>query len=130
MDNRSRSSKNPLANPELADIVQEKILEYDGRYYSLEALCIMSNHFHILVDTTIQLHNFRSGDIINEDNYTNLDKFMQLIKGGSAYKINQLLGRKGTFWQRESYDHLIRSDKEQYDTMCYIINNPVKAGIV
>jgi len=55
---------------------------------------------------------------------------MQLIKGASTYKINKFLNRTGTFWQKESYDHLVINEKEYYNILRYIVNNPVKAGIV
>ncbi len=120
----------PLTNPELARIVEEKIKEYDKLFYDLEAYCIIPNHFHMLIDTSIQLKNIPDNVMITDENYTNLSKFMKLIKGGSSFKINRILNKTGPFWQSESYDHLIRSDKEQYDTLCYVVNNPVKAKFV
>jgi REP element-mobilizing transposase RayT len=36
----------------------------------------------------------------------------------------------GTFWQHESYDHVIRNEKEFERIVTYIIENPVKAGLV
>ena len=40
------------------------------------------------------------------------------------------LKRKGKFWQKDSYDHFIRDEKELTDTINYIAQNPVKAGLV
>ncbi|MBI4191780.1 MAG: uracil-DNA glycosylase [Betaproteobacteria bacterium] len=40
-----------------------------------------------------------------------------------------MLGRKGEFWQKESYDHLIRYDEDFARCMDYIAQNPVKAGL-
>jgi REP element-mobilizing transposase RayT len=33
-------------------------------------------------------------------------------------------------WQSESYDHIVRDEDEFYRIINYIINNPVKAGLV
>lgn len=44
--------------------------------------------------------------------------------------INLELGKTGVFWQAESYDHLIRSDRELGAIGNYILENPVKAGLV
>ena len=55
---------------------------------------------------------------------------MQLIKGGSAYLANKELGRQGHFWHKESYDHLVRNERERGNIIRYIANNPVKAAIV
>jgi REP element-mobilizing transposase RayT len=55
---------------------------------------------------------------------------LRLIKGRTARKANLALGRTGNFWQHESYDHIIRDEEELSPTILYIINNPVKAGLV
>jgi len=42
-----------------------------------------------------------------------------------------LLGRaERTFWQDESYDHLVRTDEEFRRIQQYIEHNPVTAGLV
>ena len=40
-----------------------------------------------------------------------------------------VLGRRGPFWQSESYDHWVRDDKELEGIIAYINENPVKAGL-
>ena len=34
------------------------------------------------------------------------------------------------FWQEESYDHLVRNQREFEKIRCYIEENPVRAGLV
>ncbi len=34
------------------------------------------------------------------------------------------------FWQHESYDHVVRNEREYERILAYIVNNPVKAGLV
>jgi len=41
-----------------------------------------------------------------------------------------VLKRNGQFWQRESYDHMIREGRELERTIWYVLNNSVKAGLV
>ena len=65
-----------------------------------------------------------------EENYVQLSKVMQLIKGGSSHEINKILNRKGTFWQEENFDTYIRNKKHQENVIKYILNNPIKAGLV
>ena len=55
---------------------------------------------------------------------------MQLIKGGSAYQANKVLGRLGRFWQVESYDRYVRNIRELQNIIMYIANNPKKASLV
>jgi len=40
-----------------------------------------------------------------------------------------ILERSGQFWEHESFDHVIRLGK--FDaTIRYVLNNPIKAGLV
>ncbi len=113
-----------------SEIIQAKLKSFDGQYYWLAAFTIMSNHVHVLLDTYCQLAKFPANAPVSNDNYVPYEKFMQLIKGNASYSINQLLGRKGRLWQHESYDHLVRNEKEFQRIIWYILNNPVKAGLV
>ena len=94
---KSSNQKQYLKNKNCANILADKIKQYDGEFYTLIAYCIMSNHFHLLIDTSLQLQKLSEGTQPTTKNYTSLSKIMQLIKGASAYKINQHLGRKGAF---------------------------------
>lgn len=39
-----------LKNLEIANLIAQKLLEFDKKHYDLYAYVIMSNHIHILVD--------------------------------------------------------------------------------
>lgn len=106
-----------LKKPEVAQIVADKMHQYDQNLYNLIAYCIMSNHVHLLF-TTEGYEN------------ANITKIMQLIKGGSSYLCNKVLERKGDFWQKESYDHYVRNQREFTNIEHYIIQNPVKASLL
>lgn len=54
---------------------------------------------------------------------------MQHLKGNTARRASQLLGRTGHFWQRESYDHYARDGRELERIVVYVLDNPVKAGL-
>lgn len=55
---------------------------------------------------------------------------LRLIKGSTAREANKMLNRSGSFWQHESYDHLVRNDMARERIIRYILKNPVKAGLV
>lgn len=120
-----------LKQPEIAEIVKAKLREFDSDKYHLLSYCIMSNHVHVLFDTSEQIRNER-GELTGQvpENYVQLHEIMRLIKGNTAYKANKLLGRKGKFWKKDSYDHFIRNEKERWNVVNYIKNNPVKAKMV
>ena len=46
-----------------------------------------------------------------------------------ATQANKLLGLTGAFWQRETYDHVVRPG-ELARIVSYVLENPVKAGLV
>ena len=111
LDKASTGPKH-LGNPEVANIVMQSI--YFGEmlgHYELHAFAIMSNHVHVLITPKVPL-----------------PKLMQSLKGFSARRANQALGFTGPFWQKESYDHLVRNDTEFTRIKRYIENNPVRAG--
>jgi hypothetical protein len=58
-----------------------------------------------------------------------LAKILQGIKGFTARQINKTLGRTGSFWQDESFDHLVRNERDWWDKFNYIHANPVIAGL-
>jgi len=118
-----------LKDEKVAQIIADKIHQYDGKYYDLLAYCIMPNHVHLVIDTSVQIRDLKECEI-NATNYKQLDAIMQLIKGGSSFEINKVLGRKGRFWQLESYDHYVRSAEELSRIIWYVINNPVKSRLV
>ncbi|HEX7151231.1 MAG TPA: transposase [Thermoanaerobaculia bacterium] len=59
-----------------------------------------------------------------------LDDVLKGIKGVSSRRANQLLKRRGTLWEEESFDRIVRSDEDLIRKGEYILNNPVRAGLV
>jgi REP element-mobilizing transposase RayT len=55
---------------------------------------------------------------------------MQSLKWYTAKECNKILNCTGQFWQHESYDHVVRNEEELNRIIEYILNNPVKAGLV
>lgn len=105
-----------LKQESVAEIVTKKIQNLDRIRYYLLSYCIMPNHVHLLIDTT--------------GNSCPLSETLRLIKGSTARECNQILGQSGAFWYPESYDHVVRDDRELERIIRYILANPVKAGLV
>ena len=57
------------------------------------------------------------------------ERIMHSLKTHTALECNRLLGREGTFWQAESYDHCVFDVDELERVIRYIENNPVLAGL-
>jgi len=94
----------------------------------------MSNHVHavfapfLIAAELRESRSFRSVSFLSEN--PPLDVIMKSLKGYTAWEANRVLGRKGTFWEQESYDHVVRDDAEFHRIINYVLNNPVKAGLV
>lgn len=104
-----------LARPEIAAIVRDALLAEQGRDCKLHFWVVMPNHVHALIEP--------AGEAALSD-------ILQRVKSVSAHQANQALGRSGAFWQRESYDHLIRDQRDFERHLEYIRANPERAGLV
>ena len=102
------------------------MLEMQNKRYELIAYCIMSNHCHLLIENIVQETAHHSG---KSAKYPVTDT-LRLLKGSTARDCNQILERSGKFWHDESYDHYVRTKDELERTILYILQNPVKAGLV
>ncbi len=105
-----------LRQPALADLVVEAIHynELVLGQYTVHAFVVMPNHVHLHISPRVPV------PILTKS-----------LKGITALRANALLKKTGNpFWQRESYDHEVRSEAEMERIRCYIERNPVKAGLV
>jgi len=109
------SGKCWLRRPEIADGVADALRFFAGQRYRLDAWVVMPNHVHAVL---WPMPNHALSDIL------------QSWKRFTAREANKRLARTGEpFWQRESFDHWIRSDEEHARCCRYVANNPVKAGL-
>lgn len=124
------SQEHPLAHPEAAQLMVDRIKTYDGKYYDLYAYSVLSNHVHLELDFSLQLPDNWQGEE-HLPNYVNLAKVMNLIKGGSARYINQVLGRTGnSLWTNRYRDRFIRNEAHLLNACSYTKLNPQAAGLV
>jgi REP element-mobilizing transposase RayT len=149
-----------LENGKIAEAVCKAITFRDKIIYDLICFTIMPNHVHIVftpIDSRIKASTKEKSKIdeaplrptsnenvnrsaVSTKEKRNTDeasaspyivtKILQDLKSKTAIECNKLLNRKGTFWQHESYDHVIRNETELNRIIEYVLNNPVKAGLV
>ena len=101
---------------ENAEILIRCMLEYRDRgAYLLHEFVLMPNHLHLLLTP---------GD------ETSLEKAMQLIKGGSSYRIRQQRENKIQIWASGFHEATIRDEEDFEARRRYIRMNPVEAGMV
>lgn len=109
-----------LRDSRIASLVAKSCHHHDDRTYTLNAFCIMPNHVHLVCTPLVEATG----------SYHAISAIMHSLKGHTAHEANQILERTGTFWQHESYDHVIRDEDELRRIITYVLNNPVKAGLV
>ncbi len=107
-----------LSRPAIADGVAQTIHFLDGQSYDLICFTIMPNHVHMLFDHSFDYSGKSVADVL------------QSLKKYTARISNKTLDRSGNqFWQHESYDHIVKDDRETENVIRYILYNPVKAGL-
>jgi REP element-mobilizing transposase RayT len=118
----SKTGPKWLGERTVASIVKEAIHHRDGRAFDLLAYCIMPNHVHMVAAV--------GRNVIPTYKHPPLYRALQSLKRYTARQCNLALGRQGSFWQDESYDHVVREDSELERTISYVLENPVNAGLV
>ena len=104
-----------FAKPEIRDLVENALRHFDGDRYDLLAWSVMPNHAHVLVRP--------------HEEHT-LPEILHAWKSYTAKEANRLLGRTGSFWQEEYYDHVVRDAADFGNQVKYILNNPGQSGAV
>ncbi len=122
-----------LDDPSVAALVRRSLYHWNNQKYGLCAYCILPNHVHVLfrpfgeLDVEADRESIEPGERADAGNP--LSEIMHSLKSYTAHEANKLLGREGSFWQHESYDHWVRDEDELERIVAYINANPVKAGL-
>lgn len=114
-----------LKNESIANVVRDTFHFHDSIKYNLIAYTIMPNHVHLVIEPI----NIKIVGRTDCSTYI-VTHILKSIKWYTAKECNKILNRSGTFWQHESYDHVIRNQESLVRIVNYILNNPVKAGLV
>ena len=97
-----------------AEIVADALQHFNEERYRLYAWCVMPNHVHVV------FRPFPSHE---------LHEIMHSWKSFTAKQCNAVLERTGEFWQRESFDRIVRDPSEFEKRVRYTLENPVVAGL-
>jgi putative transposase len=114
-----------LSNNAVAQTIADSIQHWNDKRYTVVCYCIMPNHVHMVID----IGGFTVDEYRNKTSYR-LSRIMETLKGYTAKAANKILSRNGHFWQKESYDHVVRDGNELNRIIRYVMDNPVKAGLV
>lgn len=95
-------------------LILNHIISGDRCFYELDAAVVMPDHVHLLLTP---LHPY------------SLARIMKGIKGTTARLLNLARHRRGSVWRDESFDRIVRGQKEFDRKIHYMYLNPVKAGL-
>ncbi len=98
-----------LGEVRVVELLEEVLRHFDGQRYGLGEHVVMPNHVHAVV---APLADFGLSTILHS------------WKSFSANRINGMLGRRGTLWQKESFDHVVRGPEQLARINEYIRENP------
>jgi putative transposase len=96
------------------EVIAEALQFFEGQRSSQLAWVVMPNHVHALF-------------VLNAE--WPLEGLLHSWKLHSALKINQLLGKTGTLWQKDYFDRLVRDGDHFANCVRYIRRNPFKSHL-
>ena len=99
-----------LGRPDVRILVADAVRHFDGQHYMLADWVIMPNHVHVLVSPLDDRE---------------LSSILHSWKSYTAKAVNRLLGRQGSVWQKESFDHIVRTAASFEWIARYIQENPI-----
>jgi putative transposase len=104
-----------LRRHDCAEIIAKTLRHFEGERVVMISFAVMPNHVHAL---------------FVQNSEWSLEKLIHSWKGFTARQINKLLGRTGSFWQRDYFDRLVRDQEHFANCVRYIRRNPEKATLI
>lgn len=106
--------------PDVAkSLALESCIRANGRKCQLYAAVVMPDHVHLICLP-----------LVDDKGSISIPEITRTIKSESAHRINMALSRTGRVWQDESFDHVLRGDESLRRKVQYILENPLRAGLV
>ncbi len=102
-----------LARPDLQQLVSGALRYFHGKRYHLDKYAVAANHVHVIVTPVPE----------NE-----LSSILHSWKSYTSHEINKMLCRSGEIWQKESFDHIIRSEESLLKFREYIRGHRGNSG--
>ena len=82
--------------------------------FAIIVSCFMPDHVHSLVE--------------GQRDDSDLKKFIARAKQYSGFEFGKR--KEGRLWQRYGYEHVLRNEEDTRAIAAYILENPVRAGLV
>ncbi len=111
--------------PEICqEIVNQLEYRHAAKEMKLYCCCVMPDHLHLLISLN-ESYARRSGAFGERT----LQDWVSSFKRYTSRVIGHLHAVR-PLWQQDFYDHVVRSDESLVQICEYIVNNPVRKGMV
>ena len=82
--------------------------------FDVLAYCFMPDHLHLLIEGKEENSDFRG--------------FISMFKQKTNFHFKKIQGNP--LWQKDYYEHVLRKNEDTIQVVKYILNNPVRKGMV
>jgi len=96
-------------------VINELLKTVKDLKFRILCYCLMPDHLHVIVSPG--------------ESALPLSKFLNVFKGKTAAVLKDKENLR-KIWQRSAFDHVIRTEENLKTVIEYIMNNPVRKGIV
>jgi alanyl-tRNA synthetase/REP element-mobilizing transposase RayT len=111
-----------VLSPQARTIVLTALRHFHQKRYDLFAVCVMSDHVHVLLQPMLKDSETQQ--------FFGLDEIFHSIKSFTANEVNKVEGTKGqAVWEEDYHDRLMRSDRDVEEKFHYICSNPWTEGL-
>lgn len=94
--------------------IDQFLITASSEGFAVLAYCLMPDHMHLLVEGTTER--------------SDLQRFVKLSKQRTGFHFARIAGRP--LWQAGYFERVLRQDEDAKAIARYILENPVRAGIV
>ena len=112
-----------------SDVVEALLWRKERHAWIMYCYCLMPDHLHFVVQpsqTKPRIHNAGARGWLAAGLLDQISAFKRYTTSQVWHKH----GGTGPLWQRSSYDHALRADEGIDGAVHYVLNNPVRRGIV
>jgi putative transposase len=100
----------------IAELFLETLFHYrDAKVYLLHEFVVMPDHVHLILTPSAKF---------------SLEKAVQRIKGGASFQVGKHISPKIEIWQPSFTQHLMLDEDDFQKHRDYVLDNPVRAGLV
>jgi len=106
----------PFRNDSVASMVCQNVQFYSRKLtYRLYGYTLMPDHLHVLLSPAASERR--------------LAYWLDVFKSHTTNRFHER-GHRGPLWQPSAHDHVCRDGETAEAVLMYIVNNPVRAGLV